>query len=154
MSPHFRILSPCPLPVPITVTEIARRRLLRIGAVPVLEVTVIYPCLTWEAEAASAMSRFNAAYETMAEAFLEWADQVPYAQATEAYAALGPRAAYRFDRRLLVCAMKAEPLTSADKRLTVYRTVTYTSRRGEMGTVSREGRDVWRLPSLTLCGGR
>ena len=143
-----------PLPVPISVTEITRHRLIRKGAVPILEVTISYPRLEMEGETAGSVLRFNQAYEAMTEAFMDWADGVLAKEASEAYAAMGMTAAYRFDRRLLVCSMQAEPLSPESSALVIHRTVTYSSRRGTVGRNSRYGEDLWRLPSLTLRGGR
>ena len=149
-----RLTSHRPIPAPITVTEITRHRLIRQGAVPVLEVTVCYPCLTREGEAAGAILYFNQAYEGVAEAFMLWAERVVGTEASEAYDAMGISAAYRFDRRLLICSMTAESVHPGNSVLTVCRHVTYTSRRGEVGVHKRDGTDVWRLPSLTLCRER
>ena len=148
-----RLTSHRPIPAPITVTEITRHRLIRQGAVPVLEVTVCYPCLTREGEADRKILCFNQAYEAMAEAFLLWAERVVGPEAAEDYA-MGASAAYRFDRRLLVCSMKAELLSAPDSELAVRRAVTYSSRRGTVARHSRYGEEIWRLPSLTLRGGR
>ena len=149
-----RLTSHRPISAPITVTEITRHRLIRQGAVPVLEVTVCYPCLTREGEAAGAILYFNQAYEDVAEAFMLWAERVVGTEAAEAYAAMGASAAYRFDRRLLVCSMRAEIRPDPADGLAVRRAVTYSSRRGTVGRNSRYGEDLWRLPSLTLRGGR
>jgi hypothetical protein len=149
-----RLTSHRPIPAPITVTEITRHRLIRQGAVPVLEVTVCYPRLECEGDGGRGVTAFNQAYEAMAEAFLLWADRVLGTEASEAYAAMGISAAYRFDRRLLVCSMRAEFLPAPDFALAVRRAVTYSSRRGTVAPHSRNGEEIWRLPSLTLCGGR
>lgn len=149
-----RLTSHRPIPAPITVTEITRHRLIRQGAVPVLEVTVCYPRLECEGDGGRGVTAFNQAYEAMAEAFWLWADRVLGTEAAEAYTAMGISAAYRFDRRLLICSMTAEPVHPEDSMLTVCRRVTYTSRRGEVGVHRRDGMDVWRLPSLTLCSER
>lgn len=149
-----RLTSHRPIPAPITVTEITRHRLIRQGAVPVLEVTVCYPRLECEGDGGRGVTAFNQAYEAMAEAFLLWADRVLGTEAAEAYAAMEISAAYRFDRRLLICSMTAESVHPENSVLTVCRHVTYTSRRGEVGVHKREGTDVWRLPSLTLCRER
>ena len=143
-----------PISAPITVTEITRHRLIRQGAVPVLEVTVCYPCLTREGEAVGAILYFNQAYEAVAEAFMLWAERVVGTEASEAYAAMGMTAAYRFDRRLLTCSMQAEPLSPESSALVIHRTVTYTSRRGTVDLCSRQGTEIWRMPSLTLCSER
>ena len=149
-----RLMHAHPLPVPMTVTEITRHRLIRKGAVPILEVTVSYPRLEMEGETAGSVLRFNQAYEAMTEAFMDWADGVLAKEAAEAYAAMGASAAYRFDRRLLVCSMRAEVRPDPADGLAVRRAVTYSSRRGTVGRNSRYGEDIWRLPSLTLRGGR
>ena len=149
-----RLTSHRPIPAPITVTEITRHRLIRQGAVPVLEVTVCYPCLECEGDGGRGVTAFNQAYEAMAEAFWLWADRVLGTEASEAYDAMGISAAYRFDRRLLICSMTAESVHPGNSVLTVCRHVTYTSRRGEVGVHKRDGTDVWRLPSLTLCRER
>ena len=149
-----RLTSHRPISAPITVTEITRHRLIRQGAVPVLEVTVSYPRLEMEGETAGSVLRFNQAYEAMTEAFMDWADGVLAKEASEAYAAMGMTAAYRFDRRLLTCSMHAEPLSPESSALVIHRTVTYTSRRGTVDLCSRQGTEIWRMPSLTLCSER
>jgi hypothetical protein len=110
--------------------------------------------LECEGDGGRGVTAFNQAYEAMAEAFLLWADRVLGTEAAEAYAAMGISAAYRFDRRLLICSMTAESVHPGNSVLTVCRHVTYTSRRGEVGVHKRDGTDVWRLPSLTLCRER
>ena len=149
-----RLTSHRPISAPITVTEITRHRLIRQGAVPVLEVTVCYPRLEMEGETAGSVLRFNQAYEAVTEAFMDWADGVLAKEASEAYAAMGMTAAYRFDRRLLTCSMQAEPLPPESSALVIHRTVTYTSRRGTVDLCSRQGTEIWRMPSLTLCSER
>ena len=142
-----------PLPVPISVTEITRHRLIRKGAVPVLEVTICYPRLEG-GETDDRILRFNQAYEAMATAFLAWAEDVLTKEVSEAYSAMGVSAAYRFDRRLLTCSMQADSPSPESATLAVRRTVTYTSRRGTVGLYNRHGTELWRVPSLTLCSER
>lgn len=126
------------------------RRLHRVGACPILEISVTYPVLG-EGEGdplPPAVARFNKAYADMAEALLSWADGAPADAAAEAFRAMGEGAMYRFERRLLICEMTVEG-SSAD-RLTVRRTLTATTRRGGGEGEELIARDIWRLPSLTL----
>ena len=128
----------------------ACRRLRRVGACPILEISVTYPVLE-EGEGdllPSAVARFNQAYADIAEALLSWADGAPADAAAEAFWAMGEGAMFRFDRRLICCDMTVEE-RSAD-RLTVRRTLTLTTRRGGGEGEEMVARDVWRLPTLTL----
>ena len=126
------------------------RRLRRVGACPILEISVTYPVLE-EGEGAllpPAVARFNRAYADMAEALLSWADGAPADAAVEAFWAMGEGAMFRFDRRVVTCEMTVEE-THAD-RLTVRRALTVTTRRGSGEGEEMVARDVWRLPELTL----
>ncbi|MBO5511627.1 MAG: hypothetical protein J6B24_07840 [Clostridia bacterium] len=133
------------MPETIPVEILTLRRLTRAGACVVLEVTVTYPHIR-EGES-PAVARFNAAYLDMAERFLAWSDTAPAEEARAAYTALGSAAPYRFDRRVLTCDMTAA-LPSPDC-LTVTRTATLKSRRGELAERTVTATDSWRLPELT-----
>jgi hypothetical protein len=83
----------------------------------------------------------------MAESFLAWADTAPAEEARASFAAMGSTAPYRFDRRILTCSMTAEALSQ--RLLTVTRTVTLKSRRGELTEQKITAVDGWRIPELT-----
>ncbi len=129
------------------------RRIHRVGACPVLEATVTYPCLSVEEGGeAPSLTRFNEAYRAMAEAWLAWVESALLPAANEAFTAEGAGASYRFDRRVAVCEMKVETLTPEGAYLIVERTLRLTSRRGSAGEVCRRERETWRWPELTLVG--
>ena len=132
------------MPESISVETLTDRRLTRVGACAVLEVTVTYPHIPLESPAAA---RFNEAYRSMAESFLAWADTAPAEEARASFAAMGSTAPYRFDRRILTCSMTAEILSP--RLLTVTRAVTLKSRRGELTERRITAVDGWRLPELT-----
>ena len=132
------------MPDTIPVETLTDRRLTRAGVCAVLEVTVTYPHIPHESPAAA---RFNEAYRSMAESFLAWADTAPAEEARASFAAMGSAAPYRFDRRILTCSMTAEALSQ--RLLTVTRTVTLKSRRGELTEQKITAVDGWRIPELT-----
>ena len=132
------------MPDTIPVETLTDRRLTRVGVCAVLEVTVTYPHIPHESPAAA---RFNEAYRSMAESFLAWADTAPAEEARASFAAMGSTAPYRFDRRILTCSMTAEILSP--RLLTVTRTVTLKSRRGELTERRITAVDGWRIPGLT-----
>ena len=132
------------MPETIPVEALTDRRLTRVGVCAVLEVTVTYPHIPHESPAAA---RFNEAYRSMAESFLAWADTAPAEEARASFAAMGSAAPYRFDRRILTCSMTAEALSQ--RLLTVTRTVTLKSRRGELTERRITAVDGWRIPELT-----
>ena len=132
------------MPDTIPVETLTDRRLTRVGVCAVLEVTVPYPHIPHESPAAA---RFNEAYRSMAESFLAWADTAPAEEARASFAAMGSAAPYRFDRRILTCSMTAEALSQ--RLLTVTRTVTLKSRRGELTEQKITAVDGWRIPELT-----
>lgn len=132
------------MPDTIPVETLTLRRLTRVGACVVLEVTVTYPHIP---DGSPAAARFNEAYRSIAERFLSWSDTAPAEEARAAYTALGSAAPYRFDRRILTCDMTVA-LPSPD-RLTVTRTATLKSRRGELAERTVAATDAWRFPELT-----
>ncbi len=143
----------------LTITHCHARRTCRVGACPVLEVTVTYPALCSAApdteELPPSVTRFNEAYRTMAENLLEWAQGSLCEAAMADFNAAGAGAAYRFDRRMVVCNMTASCPASADNAeapcLIVTRTLRMTSRRGEVPEKRLVASDLWRWPELTLC---
>lgn len=154
------------MPQPAAVSTVTSRRLFRVGACPVLEVSVTYPRLDADSiAAASSVARFNETYRAMAEAFLAWAESAPAEEAKAAFAAMGASAPYRFDRRALTCDVtaiwhgSARAVKGRDGEaegeegctvLTVTRTARLTSRHGEVGERSLTAVDEWRWPELTL----
>ncbi len=128
------------------------RRLFRVASSAVLEVRVTYPVLSVEGEentiSQKGLFRFNDAYRTMAEKFLEWCEGVPAETARADFAAAGSRAVYTFDRHIITCRMSAE-LDEQNGMLCVMRTVLSGSRRGGERTV-RETVDRWRAADLSL----
>ena len=94
-----------------------------------------------------AAPRFNEAYRAMADHCLAWAEGAPAEASKAAFVAMGGAAPYRFDRRVLTCDMTFA-LPSPD-RLTVTRTATLKSRRGELAERTITSTDSWRLPELT-----
>lgn len=133
------------MPEIIPVETLTERRLTRVGACAVLEVTVTYPHIP---DGSPAVTRFNDTYRIMAEAFLSWADTVPADEAKAAFRAMGAAAPYRFDRRLLTCDMTVSH--DDPYRLTVIRSVTLKSRRGELTERVIHAADLWRLPEWTV----
>lgn len=142
----------------VSVTYARLRHVFRVGACPVLEVTVIYPCLKGGDPAERpadlpSVLRFNQAYRRMAEGILRWSGGAPLEEAEAAFRAGGPGAGFRFDRRLVICEMTAD-VTADTARLRVSRVLRVGSRRGEASERFREGEEIWRLPELTLCRPR
>ena len=138
-----------PNTLPSSISHTQETRLYRVGATPVLEVTVTYPTLPAPSPAAQ---RFNEAYRAMAEAFFAWAESTPAAEAAAAFCAM-ERAAYTFDRRLITCTMTAEPpREGADPHgeLRVTRTVIASTRRGTLPERRRSSTERWRTDDLTL----
>ncbi len=133
-----------------TIRHTADRRLVRVGACTVLEVTVTYPILTASDGDSfqTVRDRFNNGYRVAAEAFLSWGAETYGKSATADFAAAGPGAVYTFDRRLLSCRFVAEADPQA-ARLTVTRTVTCASRRGTEPPRRAETVDLWRLFDLS-----
>ncbi len=137
-----------------TLTYTPLRQLVRVGHTPVAEVTATHPVLSLvdtegEDDAFSAaVRRFNEAYRSMAEAFLQWGLSAPAEAAAAAFVFAGAGAAYTFDRRLLTCTMEAE--WTENGILLVCRRVLRGSRRGLVPTERREGLDRWRAEDLTL----
>jgi hypothetical protein len=111
----------------IPIEILTARRLIREGNCVILEVTVTYPYIP--DEESPAVTRFNHTYRAMAEAFLAWSESTPAEEARSAFANMGSAAPYRFDRRVLTCDMTA---AEDPRRLTVTRSVTLKSRRGEL----------------------
>ncbi len=141
---------------PISIHHASLHRTVRVGACPVLTVTVTYPCpASVEGAPEGVVTRFCEAYRHMAENFLSWAtdeasDTSPAREALMAFASSGPNRAYTFERRLLECRMEAT-VTSDGRGLTVERCVSMKVRRsGQFVGPSRRGFEQWRLPGLTL----
>ncbi len=133
----------------VTWEAVTERRLHRVGTTPVLEASVTYPCFeAGDGMVLAAAERMTAAYRRMAEAFLGFAAEGPAQAAAEAYAALGPGASYRFDRRLLTCRMV--PTGNDAVHLTVCRTVFAGSRRGSIPGRQIVDADCWHLPEGLL----
>ena len=133
------------------IETVTLRQTYRVGACPVLEAAVTYPYIP-EDESPAAI-RFNNTYRAAAENFLAWAGETPAETAKITFAAMGSAAPYRFDRRLLTCAMTPAPAAEEGKNgqdLLILRTVTRTSRRGEVPPAALTATDRWRLPELTL----
>lgn len=133
------------------IETVTLRQTYRVGACPVLEAAVTYPYIP-EDESPAAI-RFNNTYRTAAENFLAWAGETPAETAKITFAAMGSAAPYRFDRRLLRCTMTPAPAAAEEvsqKELRILRTVTSSSRRGEIPPVTLTAADRWRLPELTL----
>ncbi len=141
----------------ISVTHRRLHHIFRVGACPVLEVTVTYPCLGAdlpEDALSPAITRFDQAYLRMAEGVLNWCAGEPLAEAEAAFRAGGAGAGFRFDRRFVTCEMTVTPggpEEQKDATLQVCRTLRMGSRRGEILETTRTGKDVWRIPELTLC---
>lgn len=133
------------MPDPIPVDTLILRRLTRAGTCVILEVTVTYPHIP-DADSPAA-TRFNDTYRIMAEAFLAWTDTAPADEAKAAFRAMEAAAPYRFDRRLLTCDMTVS--YDDPHRLTVTRSVTLKSRRGELAERVIHAADCWRLPEWT-----
>ena len=135
-------------------------RIYRAGACPVLEVTLTYPCLRGEAGEADpphvAVSRFNDFYRGLAEAMLSWVEDTVQKEVLAAFAAEGSGAAYRFDRRQVVCHMTATSSDGQDGRndekneLIVTREVSFSCRRGSLEERRITATEVWRRRDLTL----
>ncbi len=126
------------------------RRLARVGACTVLEVTVTYPSLYLpDAQKPPApLVRFNDGYRIAAETFLSWGLETVGKIAAADFKAVGPGAVYTFDRRLLSCRFAAD-VEPQKTRLAVTRTVTNTSRRGTCPVRRTETVDFWRLGDLS-----
>lgn len=139
----------------VTVEEITERRWHRVGSCPVLEVCVVYPRLRIaEGEPSTDRERFNHAYARMAEAFLSWAEGDPARRAAEAFATMGAGAAYRFDRRLLLCKMTVAVVRRTPSDTGGYLRVTRQTSRGRRRMQDHEKivlhEDFWRIPDMTL----
>jgi hypothetical protein len=130
----------------IPIEILTARRLIREGNCVILEVTVTYPYIP--DEESPAVTRFNHTYRAMAEAFLALSESTPAEEARSAFANMGSAAPYRFDRRVLTCDMTAA--AEDPRRLTVTRSVTLKSRRGELTERTVTAADCWRLPDLTV----
>lgn len=150
-----------PSEMPLTLTHCRIHRILRAGACPILEVSVTYPCLEASeageacpaAETCSAVARFNEAYGTMVQNLTEWAEGTLFKAALADFNGAGMGAAYRFDRRMVVCDMAGEMLTREDGEafeLTVTRTLRLTCRRGTVPERRLTATDRWSLPDLSL----
>ena len=126
-------------------------RIFRAGACPVLELTVNYPFLEQEGTAAN---RFNETYFGLGEKLLEWTQETLLKTALADYESAGMGAAYRFDRRFLLCDMRAFPMDTADGGevtfLRVTRLLQTGSRRGGVTERQVSSEDIWRWPELTL----
>jgi hypothetical protein len=129
-------------------------RVYRAGACPVLEVTVTYPCLRGEEGAVEPLDgakiRFNDFYQSLAERVLAWAEGGLRDAIMEDFTAAGNGAAYRFDRRCLLCEMTATLSEVPNGTLTVTRVMSFSCRRGSMETRSMTATDVWRREDFTL----
>ncbi len=143
----------------VTVEEVTERRWYRVGACPVLEVSVTYPHLTVREGAEGEISpvdvgRFNDAYARMAEAFLPWAEGDPAREAAEAFGTMGAGAAYRFDRRLVLCKMTVSSVQRSPSDTVGYvrvvRRVSMGRRREEEHEKNLLHEDIWRFPDMTL----
>ena len=139
----------------MAVEEITERRWYRVGACPVLEVCVIYPRLQIaEGEPSSDSERFNHAYARIAAAFFTWAEGDPAREAAEAFGAMGAGAAYRFDRRLVLCKMTVSPVQRSPSDTVGYvrvvRRVSMGRRREEEHEKILLHEDLWRIPDMTL----
>lgn len=129
------------------------RRIHRIGVCPVLEVEITYPRLDTDrsetGEVSPAVTRFNEAYRVMAENLLAFAEGGILTAAEADFTAAGETAAYRFDRRTVICDMIAVSDDSAPNGLVVTRTLRVGSRRGTIAEQRISAEDRWRLPELT-----
>ena len=144
-----------PDPSALTLTHPCERRLIRVGACPVLEITVTYPALEGD-EPEEAVAAFNDGYRRMAEAFLYWGEHALGERVAGELEAEGAGAAFRFDRRLLICAMEGQILEEGGRTiLRVQRSLRLTSRRGSVEEHALPpAEDIWRIPELTLCSRR
>ncbi len=137
-----------------SVTHNTQRTYVRVGATPVMEITVTYPVLSFavgereDRAFSSALDRFNEAYRAMAEAFSAWGGHTPAEEAQAAFTSAGVGAVYTFDRRLLDCRMEVE--CGEGGILTVRRRICRGSRRGSVPSVCRESIDRWRVLDLSL----
>lgn len=144
--------------MPYTVDHRYIHRIFRVGACPVLEVTVTYPCLCPDLspgeDCPPAVRRFNLAYERIADGFAAWCSGIPLEAAEEAFRAAGIGAAYRFDRRTVTCEMMIacgeNGQVETGGEICVTRTLRLGSRRGEMPPITRVETDCWRQPGLSL----
>lgn len=143
--------------VPLTLHHCHVRRLCRAGTCPLLEVTVSYPVLCPAEEGGESMApavvRFNETYRAMAEHLTEWAEGTLFEAVQGEFYAAGPGAAYRFDRRRMVCDMTADFSLHEDGEileLTVTRRLRMASRRGDVPEREVTATDRWRWPELTL----
>lgn len=139
----------------MAVEEITERRWHRVGACPVLEVCVVYPRLRIaEGELSSDCERFNHAYARIAEAFFTWAEGDPAREAAEAFGTMGAGAAYRFDRRLVLCKMTVSSVQRSPSDTVGYvrvvRRVSLGRRREEEHEKIILHEDIWRFPDMTL----
>ena len=134
-----------------SVSHTELRRFFRVRETVVLEVAISCPQLQLtdgeNQEFTKEISRFNACYQAVAEAFVGWCEHTLAEEAREAFSAAGVGAAYTFDRRIATCRMELVP--NGEGTLSVRRTATLGSRRGGV-RASREQTDRWRVTDLTL----
>lgn len=138
----------------LTLTHECIRRTYRVGACPVLEVSISYPCFfpdpDYEGELPRNVTRFNQAYRAMAENLAAWGDTTLREIAEADFSAAGSGAAYCFDRRLMSCLMEAVWEEDERAALTVTRSLRLCSRRGTILPRELTAADRWLWPSLTL----
>ena len=138
-----------------SVSHTELRRLFRVRETVVLEVAVSWPHLQRtdgeNQEPTMEISRFNACYQAVAEAFVAWCEQTLAEEAREAFAVAGIGAAYTFDRRLATCRMELVP--DGEDEFSVRRLASLGSRRGG-AWASCEQTDRWRTADLTLVSPR
>ena len=106
-------------------------RTVRVGAVPVLTVTVIRPVVEIPADGgggtntagtapqADGVTRFNDGTRRMAETFLAYALDGPAKAAADAYRAAGNGAAYSFPRREVLCKMTITSARGGEAETTI-----------------------------------
>lgn len=133
----------------------------RVGAVPVLEVSICYPSICMQSEALEEdVQRFNQGCEGIAQAFLTWALSSPSQAAEEAFLSgnsLPDIQRHRYRRRQLSCRltldMPSPEETAAWRRRTkaclFYLRIRVTDRqRGLPETLVHAQRTVWAWPQL------
>lgn len=141
-------------------------RTVRVGAVPVLTVTVIRPVVEIPADGGGSgtnaigtapqtdgVNRFNDGTRRMAETFLAYVLDEPARAAADAYRAAGNGAAYSFPRREVLCKMTINlaPGEEADATILCLRTeVTYGLRRRGAPEKSFLEESFFEYPSMTL----
>lgn len=140
-----------PDPSALILTHPCEHRLIRVGACPVLEITVTYPALEGDGPE-EAVAAFNDGYRRMAEAFLYWGEHALGERVAGELEAEGAGAAFRFDRRLLICTMEGQILEEDGRTiLRVRRNLRLTSRRGSVEEHALPtAEDIWRIPELTI----